>query len=370
MEGFAWGGSEELWVKVAGYSLEQGHQVSISVKNWQPLHTKITGLVNKGAQLHTRKIELSKTIIQRIIKKVSASKKNKQWLWLLKEQPEAVVINMGGPFDVLYHPELLHILWDSKISYYIIQQFNFEHLVLNEHNRTLAKQAFTQAKKVYFVAERNKQVAERTLATSFTNAELVSNPANLQKLEYLEYPQLPNSQYQLAVVARLDVAYKGHDILLNVLASEKWKSRNWALNLYGKGPDTEYIKALVQHYQLTDKVFLHGSVQDIASIWKHNHLLVLPSIAEGTPLSLIEAMVCGRTAIVTNVGGNTNLVENNLNGFVVTYPSINALDESLETAWAKKNEWESLGKAARYAVLNKINFNSHIQIYDSIINRN
>ena len=61
-------------------------------------------------------------------------------------------------------------------------------------------------------------------------------------------------------------------------------------------------------------VHFRGHVNDIRAIWEQNHLLVLPSRYEGLPLALVEAMWCGRPAVVTDVGGNAELCVGKRNG--------------------------------------------------------
>jgi len=89
-----------------------------------------------------------------------------------------------------------------------------------------------------------------------------------------------------------------------------------------------------------------GHTHDLAAVWRTHHGLVLPSRLEGTPLALYEAMLCHRLAIVTDVGGNAELIEDNVSGFVAATPSVAALDEALERAWARRAEWRELGLAA------------------------
>jgi glycosyltransferase involved in cell wall biosynthesis len=84
----------------------------------------------------------------------------------------------------------------------------------------------------------------------------------------------------------------------------------------------------------------------VGSIWASHHALVLPSRYEGLPLSLVEAMLCGRPSIVTNVSGNTELLEDNVTGFVAAAPMPTFLDEALERAWARRADWQAIGAAA------------------------
>jgi glycosyltransferase involved in cell wall biosynthesis len=273
---------------------------------------------------------------------------------------------MGGPYDIINFPELIEVINKEKIPYFLIQQFNFENLVLSNQVRRTAKEIFTKAEKIYFISERNKETTERNLVTKLTNFKIVSNPANLMDYDAPLFPYT-NGNYRFANVARLEAAYKGQDMLLQVLSSEKWKSRNWELNFYGSGPSYEYIIDLIDFYQLNNKVFLKGSVSNIKEIWAENHLLVMPSVAEGTPLALIEAMICARPSVVTDVGGNGFLIDDNINGFIAVNNSKAMLNDAMERAWHEKDLWKQLGESARDAVLTKINLTSYIDNYNEII---
>jgi len=91
-------------------------------------------------------------------------------------------------------------------------------------------------------------------------------------------------------------------------------------------------------------------VDNIEAIWASHHALVLPSRYEGLPLAVVEAMLCGRFCIVTDVGGNTELVKDNVNGFVAMAPKAECLDEAMERAWQRRESWCEIGQAASVSV--------------------
>jgi glycosyltransferase involved in cell wall biosynthesis len=64
-------------------------------------------------------------------------------------------------------------------------------------------------------------------------------------------------------------------------------------------------------------------------------------------------MWCNRAAIVTNVGGATELIEDGYNGFVADAPTASSLDSALEKAWEQKERWEELGKNAGATIRKK-----------------
>src|SRR5207245_589821 len=76
-----------------------------------------------------------------------------------------------------------------------------------------------------------------------------------------------------------------------------------------------------------------------------------PSYAEGTPLALVEAMLCARPAVVTDVGGNAEWVEEGATGFLAAAPTARSIGDALERAWGARERWPALGHAARTAAL-------------------
>lgn len=76
------------------------------------------------------------------------------------------------------------------------------------------------------------------------------------------------------------------------------------------------IKADIVNRGLEDNVLLLGYREDIPQVLKAMDLFVLTSFSEGTSIALIEAIASGLPVVVSNVGGNPNLVEDGVNGFL------------------------------------------------------
>ena len=158
---------------------------------------------------------------------------------------------------------------------------------------------------------------------------------------------------RLACVARMDAAAKGQDLLLRILARPQWRERPIELNFFGEGVHELGLRRLTQMLQLNNVHFC-GHISDIRAIWEQNHLLVLPSRFEGLPLALVEAMWCGRPAVVTDVGGNAELCLDGETGFVAPAATLSCFSRTLERAWERRKEWLNLGQAARARVENQI----------------
>jgi glycosyltransferase involved in cell wall biosynthesis len=122
---------------------------------------------------------------------------------------------------------------------------------------------------------------------------------------------------------------KGQDLLLRVLARERSRTRPVSVTFYGSGHQREGLEGMAQQLGLTNVTFA-GFVRDIAAIWTDHHALVLPSRCEGLPLVLVEAMLSGRVAIVTDVGGSSEVIEDNRTGFLAAAATEDSLDEAME----------------------------------------
>lgn len=346
MGGLPWGGSEAYWSTQAFEDLEQGHHVLVSVYNWgKDTHPKIQELQNKGAQIHLRArfshdVSFAKKIKRFIQNRIAAL--NTNWVPVINFKPDEVFINQGNNIDiVLHHFDLYKQLKPHSIPYTLICHSHVQYSFIPEHNiYPRGKAVFMAAKAVLFVSQRQKQLTERMLCTKLSNAHIFQNPLNLLQLSQLAYPT--NNTSQMAIVGAL-VSGKGHDTLFEVLAQDQWKQREWQLNIYGKGYGLPYLKALAKYFDIEGCIHFHGHVSSATAIWKKNHILLIPSDGEGLPISLVEAAISGRTAVVTDVGGNTEIVTDNKTGFVACAPTPHSFSEALERAWERKDEWKKMG---------------------------
>ena len=194
------------------------------------------------------------------------------------------------------------------------------------------------------------------------NGQFTWNPLNIEMpIAPLTLPEM--SIIKMAIVGNLSGG-KGHDTALEVLSTLAWKDREWQLNIYGEGEGKKYLEELASYYGIMGKVNFYGYVDNILEVWKTNHLLLLPSAGEGLPISLVEAMACGRTAVVTDVGGNTELITEDQTGFIAVSPSSEAFGVAMEKAWENKNKWKKMGIAAFYTIYNTVDTNPHIKIYN------
>jgi glycosyltransferase involved in cell wall biosynthesis len=64
------------------------------------------------------------------------------------------------------------------------------------------------------------------------------------------------------------------------------------------------------------------------------------------PLTVVEAMLCGRPCIASDVGGNRELIRDGINGFLAKAPTVELLDEAMNRAWDNRALLKEMGCTA------------------------
>ncbi len=345
----SWGGSEELWYEMAKEALQQGHSVSHLSYAFNEQHPKTKELIDLGMKEYHRPSFSSSqhNMVGRFFEKAIfflRKRANNSIKEIFKAEPDIVFYN-GTCYSIAAEKKMLHYLSNNNCRFYILGHYTDEkssHLSL--HEKELVSKAYDRCSKVFFVSDRTKHVAEKQLGRLINHAMVVRNPVNISDVSILELPS--TETVQMAMVGNLITAHKGQDIVLKILAAEQKETTNWHLNIYGKGPDESLLKELTNELGLNDKVSFHGKVNDIRAVWQKNHLLLMPSHMEGMPLALVEAMFCGRIAVVTNVGGNTEWIDDKLNGFIAEEATVESFNKAMQQAFHSMHDWKAIGKAA------------------------
>jgi glycosyltransferase involved in cell wall biosynthesis len=336
MGAWPWGGSEELWSQAALRLVKEGHRVSMAVCSWPQRPLQIQSLINHGVHGHFRPSDRAPLLMQGIYRITQM-----HGYWIKREKPDLAVIsqgNMSSGFD------WMEACRKDGIPYVAIVHSNSELWWPNDLLAEKLARVYTAARRVFCISRNNKELLEKQLGVALSKADLIQNPLKLPNREYLPWPE-PDKEWRLASVARLEPAAKGQDILLRVLALERWRNRPVQVDFIGEGPSASTLRKWAATLGLT-KVDFCGYAPDIQEVWKRHHLLVLPSRYEGTPLALQEAMFCGRPALVTDVGGNAEWCTNGITGFVAAAPTVEIIDECLDRAWQLREKWPSMGRAA------------------------
>lgn len=352
-----WGGSEELWAKSIPM-LKKGTSIKLFKNRINRSHPEFVKLIEHQVEL----IELEPAIslpqqlrrkIGQLIKRVTVKDYRQNhgldrfYDQLKNNRPDLVVVAQGINFDgLIYAYQCLRL----NIPYVIIAQKAVDFYWPYPTDRAYMKETLLNAKQCFFVSHHNKTLTEEQFGLRLEHSKVVFNPIKT-KVNPLPHPSTAEG-YKFACVARLFIIDKAQDILLRIMNKEKWRERPVTLSFIGTGHDEQGIKDMAHLLELNNVEFL-GFHQDIENLWNNYHALLLPSRSEGLPLSMIEAMSVGRTVIVSNAGGNADVIDDGLNGFIGEATEKD-FELAMERAWELRDQWPEIGKAASLYITNHL----------------
>lgn len=163
----------------------------------------------------------------------------------------------------------------------------------------------------------------------------------------------------IATVARLSPP-KGHSFLLESVSLLLPKHPLLKLLLAGDGELKESLYRQSHALHIDGCVIFLGSRSDITDILSAADIFVLPSISEGTPLALIEAMASGKPIIATNIPGIAKLIEHEKTGVLVPPGDADALAEAVDRLLRAPAMARSMGDAARSIAREKFDIRATI----------
>ena len=258
---------------------------------------------------------------------------------------DLVVVSLGDNWGLADGRAWLEATRFSGHKYVVIAQSAVVYWWPADDDAEKVAECYDNACAAYFVSQANLELSRRQFGSSLRNAKVVRNPFNVLYDVQPPWPGDIANGLALAFVGRLDVVSKGQDVLLEVLGLPHWRERKVRLSLIGAGPHERGLRRIVEQLGLTNVEFA-GQQNNIEEVWSKHHALVLPSRFEGMPLVVVEAMLCGRPCVVTDVGGNRELVRDGINGFLAKAPTVELLDEAMTRAWHSRAQLQEMGCTA------------------------
>lgn len=177
---------------------------------------------------------------------------------------------------------------------------------------------------------------------------------------------LPEDSFAAIYVGRLD-RQKGIEHLLHAAEIVIQEHPDWRLLIVGDGPERERVdSAIKSSAPMRGRVLTTGRRDDVPRLLKTCEHLVLPSLWEGMPNVVLEAMAAGRAVIATNVEGSEELVVPGETGSLVPPGDPVALAEALSKAASDPAAIRAMGAAARIRVGEFHQPRSIIQAYERL----
>lgn len=182
--------------------------------------------------------------------------------------------------------------------------------------------------KIVVLTERTYNDYRRILKTPKKKLKVICNPIPQPALESASQCDLGSRKI---ISAGRFGREKGYDMLVSVAKNVLTKNKDWEWHIYGDGETFEEIRQEIINNGLENQLILKGKTDKLHELYKEYTILVLPSYREGLPMVLLEAQVNNIPIVSFDVvTGPAEIVEDNVNGFLVPMYDIDDMAEKIE----------------------------------------
>lgn len=182
---------------------------------------------------------------------------------------------------------------------------------------------------------------------------------------------IPEDAFVMVNVASLSWVKNQH-ILID--AVKKMATKKIFLIIAGDGPLRSELEARAVDEGVADKIRFLGWREDVVDCLNAGDVFVLPSLSEGLPISLLEAMSLGLPCIASRVGGMQEALNDGVTGIMIEPGNLDDLMGSLEKIIVNRDFSLQIGAASRDFVINNFSpfryVNGVLHLYDMLINKN
>jgi glycosyltransferase involved in cell wall biosynthesis len=176
---------------------------------------------------------------------------------------------------------------------------------------------------------------------------------------------IPDGEFVVGSVGRLAVE-KNYGMLIEAFARFRSAGRTGRLLIVGEGPCRAQLEKQAHVAGMKDACLLPGHRDDVAASLAGIDVFCLSSTTEGTSITLLEAGAVGLPAIVTDVGGNREVVADGKTGAIVGRDDAGGLAEWIRRLCADSGLRATWGIAARQRVVERYSVEQMLALYQAL----
>lgn len=217
---------------------------------------------------------------------------------------------------------------------------------------------------------RKHKIPERKVIKIYNGIEVekyYSNPKSACKVRD-EFNIKPDVQL-VGTIGRL-VRGKGLPYFIQAIKQTvdgKWQmAGETRFLIVGEGSERESLEHTVRELGIEKNVIFTGFRKDVKEILEALHVLVLPSIREGQPIVLLEAMAMGKPIVATNIEGVNETVANGVSGILVPPKDSSALAEAIVCLLKDSKKAQIMGQVGRKLAEEKFNLKDKIEQHERL----
>jgi len=226
------------------------------------------------------------------------------------------------------------------------------------------KESFKEASKVRVVAnylsEKAKHLAPTAVYYNFptyTNLSLFFNEKDTSFEKYILF---------VGVLYKI----KGVSYLVRAFSKIEKQFPDFKLKIVGDGPEKDNLKEQAKKLGIENKIEFLGklNLEETKDVMKHCYLLCLPSVSEGLPRVIMEAMALSKPVVASNVGGIGEIVKNGETGFLFEKENMDDLTDKLKKIIANDELMKQMGERAGEFARKYFSIDEYIVEYLKMIN--
>jgi glycosyltransferase involved in cell wall biosynthesis len=190
--------------------------------------------------------------------------------------------------------------------------------------------------------------------------------------DYLREFKLEDRTLIVGTIGRF-APQKAQEVFLEAIRTVLTKRKDIGVLMVGDGPRREELVALRSSLGLEKDVVFTGVRSDIPQLLHCFDIFVLSSDWEGFPMTILEAMACGKPVVVTDVGGSREAVAHGESGLVVPPRDAKGLAEAILTLLDDSTMRRKMGRIARERLL--AHFTADVmareteRVYEQLLNK-
>lgn len=182
--------------------------------------------------------------------------------------------------------------------------------------------------------------------------------------------QPSETSHVIATVANF-YPIKGHEYLLRAMPAVVARCPDVRLVLAGDGDTRREMEQLTRQLGLDARVSFPGEVTNSLELMLDADLVVMPSVSEGLPITLLEAMALERPVVATRTGGIPEVVDHGTTGTLVPPRDPDALGQAISDALVGRARAERMARRARAVVRGRFSADRMVEetaaLYDSLV---
>jgi glycosyltransferase involved in cell wall biosynthesis len=138
----------------------------------------------------------------------------------------------------------------------------------------------------------------------------------------------------------------------------------------GDGKLKKSFESEIIRLGLINNVYCYGHVTNPEYYYQKSKIFILPSTNEGLSTAMLESMSCGCVAVVSNVGNTSEVVKNEINGFLIDrFNDIDSYVSYISMLLKDASKWSDYSKNAIMIVSDRYNYVSQARLFENVLQK-